>query len=124
MRTPSQPGSMTPASPTLLQDPPPLLPSRALKVGDFFVLPFIPQSVSGVMAGRRHATVAMARPYTVPCMKKLMTVALVAGALSTARAADYALQAFDFSELGTVETVNQVRILELLPNVLEHSVRR
>jgi len=56
-------------------------------------------------------------------MKKLITVAVVASALSTARAADYALQEFDLSELGTVETVNQVRIVELLPNVLEHSVK-
>ena len=29
----------------------------------------------------------------------------------------------DFSELGTVESVRQVPILELLPNVFEHAVR-
>jgi len=38
-------------------------------------------------------------------------------------AADYAPQEFDFSELGTVQSVREVPILELLPNVFEHAVK-
>jgi outer membrane lipoprotein SlyB len=56
-------------------------------------------------------------------MKKLTAVLLLAGTLSAGYAADYAPQEFDFSELGTVESIRQVPILELLPNVFEHAVR-
>jgi outer membrane lipoprotein SlyB len=56
-------------------------------------------------------------------MKQLTTVLILAGTLSTGYAADYAPQEFDFSELGTVESVRHVEILELLPNVFEHAVR-
>ena len=56
-------------------------------------------------------------------MKKLTAVLILAGPLSAGYAADYAPQEFDFSELGTVESVRQVPILELLPDVFEHAVR-
>ena len=56
-------------------------------------------------------------------MKKLVAVSLAASTLAMAHAAEYAPQEFDFSELGTVESVRQVPILELLPNVFEHAVR-
>jgi outer membrane lipoprotein SlyB len=56
-------------------------------------------------------------------MKKLTAVLILAGTLSAGHAADYAPQEFDFSELGTVENVRQVPILELLPDVFEHPVR-
>jgi hypothetical protein len=56
-------------------------------------------------------------------MKKLTAVLILAGTLSMGYAAEYAPQEFDFSELGTVESVRQVPILELLPNVFEHAVR-
>jgi outer membrane lipoprotein SlyB len=42
--------------------------------------------------------------------------------LSAGYAADYAPQEFDFSELGTVESIRQVPIVELLPDVFEHRV--
>jgi hypothetical protein len=111
---------MVSASPTLLQVPPPLLPSRALKVGDVF-LSIHP--VSPATQGRRDATVATPRPYIVRCVKKLTAVLILAAMLSAGHAADYAPQEFDFSELGTVESIRQVPILELLPNVFEHAVR-
>ena len=75
------------------------------------------------MPSRRDATVATARPYIVRCMKKLVVVSLAASTLAMAHAAEYAPQEFDFSELGTVESVRQVPIMELLPNVFEHAVR-
>ena len=56
-------------------------------------------------------------------MKKLTAVLILAGTLSAGHAADYAPQEFDFSELGTVESVREVPVLELLPNVFEHAVR-
>jgi len=56
-------------------------------------------------------------------MKKLSAVLILAGTLSAGHAADYAPQEFDFSELGTVESIRQVPILELLPNVFEHAVK-
>lgn len=56
-------------------------------------------------------------------MKNVTAALILAGALSTVSAADYAPQEFDFSELGTVESVREVPILELLPNVFEHAVR-
>ena len=56
-------------------------------------------------------------------MKKLVAVSLAASTLAMAHAAEYAPQEFDFSELGTVESVRQVPILELLPDVFEHAVR-
>ena len=56
-------------------------------------------------------------------MKKLTAVLILAGTLSAGHAADYAPQEFDFNELGTVESIRQVPILELLPNVFEHAVR-
>jgi hypothetical protein len=56
-------------------------------------------------------------------MKKLTAVLILAGTLSMGYAAEYAPQEFDFSELGTVQSVRQVPILELLPNVFEHAVR-
>jgi len=75
------------------------------------------------MPSRRDATVATPRPYTVRYMKKLIAVSLVASTIAMAHAAEYAPQEFDFSELGTVESVRRVPILELLPNVFEHAVR-
>jgi hypothetical protein len=119
MGAPYPGGKVCAASPTLLQVPPPLLPSRALKVGDFFIR----RRVSAAMEGRRNATVATARSYTVQGMKRLVAALAFAGALSSALAADYAPQEFDFSELGTVESVRQVPILELLPDVFEHAVK-
>ena len=56
-------------------------------------------------------------------MKNLAAVLALAGTLSAGYAADYAPQEFDFSELGTVESVREVPVLELLPNVFEHAVR-
>jgi len=56
-------------------------------------------------------------------MKELLAVSLAASTLAMAHAAEYAPQEFDFSELGTVESVRQVPILELLPDVFEHAVR-
>jgi len=56
-------------------------------------------------------------------MKKLVAVSLAASTLALAHAAEYAPPEFDFSELGTVESVRQVPILELLPNVFEHAIR-
>jgi hypothetical protein len=56
-------------------------------------------------------------------MKKLTVVVLAASALSMARAGECSPHEFDFSELGTVETVHQVPIPELLPNVFEHAVK-
>jgi len=56
-------------------------------------------------------------------MKKLVAVSLVASTLAVAHAAEYAPQEFDFSDLGTVESVRQIPILELLPDVFEHAVR-
>ena len=108
---------MSSAPPTFLQVPPPLLPSRALKVGAFFLSVLSLRLVSAVTVGRFNETVATARPYTVRCMKKLVSVLIVAGMLPAAYAADYAPQEFDFSELGTVEAIRQVPVLELLPNV-------
>lgn len=79
--------------------------------------------VSDVMPSRFHATVATARPYIVRCMKKVAAALVLTGLVSTAHAAEYAPQEFDFSGLGTVECVRQVPVLELLPNVFEHAVR-
>jgi hypothetical protein len=56
-------------------------------------------------------------------MKRLVAVWFAASTLAMAHAAEYAPQEFDFSELGTVESVRRVPILELLPNVFEHAVR-
>ncbi|MFL6565015.1 MAG: hypothetical protein ACJ8G5_08800 [Burkholderiales bacterium] len=56
-------------------------------------------------------------------MKKLIPALFLTSMLSPAYAADYAPQEFDFSELGTVESVRQVPMLELLPNVFEHTLR-
>jgi hypothetical protein len=56
-------------------------------------------------------------------MKKLVVVSLAASTLAMAHAAEYAPQEFDFSELGTVESVRQVPVMDLLPDVLEHAVR-
>jgi len=56
-------------------------------------------------------------------MKSLVAVSLAASTLAMAHAAEYAPQEFDFSELGTVQSVRRVPILELLPNVFEHAVR-
>ncbi len=56
-------------------------------------------------------------------MKKLVAVSFLAGTLAMAHAAEYAPQEFDFSELGTVQSVRQVQVMDLLPNVLEHAVR-
>lgn len=79
--------------------------------------------MSAVTIRRRSETVATARPYTVLCMKKLIAVSLAASTLAMAHAADYAPREFDFSELGTVEIVRQVPILDLLPDVFEHSIK-
>lgn len=56
-------------------------------------------------------------------MKRLTVVLLLAGALSGVQAAEYAPQEFDFTQLGTVEIVRQVPILDLLPDVFEHPVK-
>jgi len=56
-------------------------------------------------------------------MKKLLAVSFLASTLAMAHAAEYAPQEFDFSELGTVQSVRQVQVMDLLPNVLEHAVR-
>ena len=56
-------------------------------------------------------------------MKNVTAALILAATLSTTYAAEYAPQEFDFSELGTVESIRQVPILELLPNVFEHAVR-
>ena len=122
MSTPRRTSIVTSAPPTFLQVPPPLLPSRALKVGAFFSVLSV-RLVSAVTSIPSHETVVTARPYTVRCMKKLIAVLVLAGPLSAGYAADYAPQEFDFSELGTVESIRQVPILELLPDVFEHPVR-
>jgi len=56
-------------------------------------------------------------------MKNVTAALILAATLSTTYAAEYAPQEFDFSELGTVESVREVPVLELLPNVFEHAVR-
>src|SRR3954471_24191189 len=56
-------------------------------------------------------------------MKKLIAALFLTSMLSPAYAADYAPQEFDFSELGTVESAGQVPMLELLPDVFEHTLR-
>jgi len=56
-------------------------------------------------------------------MKKLVAVALATSALSMARAAEGSPQESKVSELGTVESVHQVPVRELLPNVFEHSLK-
>jgi hypothetical protein len=56
-------------------------------------------------------------------MKKVAAALVLTGLVSTAHAAEYAPQEFDFSGLGTVECLRQVPVLELLPNVFEHAVR-
>jgi len=56
-------------------------------------------------------------------MNKLAAALVLTGLVSTAHAGEYAPQEFDFSELGTVESVRQVPIVELLPNVFEHALR-
>jgi len=61
-------------------------------------------------------------------MKKLIAVLFLTSMVSPASAAEYAPQEFDFSELGTVESVRQVPMLEplhnvSLPNVFEHPLR-
>ena len=56
-------------------------------------------------------------------MKRLLAVSFLASTLAMAHAAEYAPQEFDFSELGTVQSVRQVQVMDLLPNVLEHAVR-
>ncbi|HEY1287514.1 MAG TPA: hypothetical protein VGF58_04255 [Burkholderiales bacterium] len=53
-------------------------------------------------------------------MKNLIAAALATSALSMAGAAECSPQEF---ELGTVESVQQVQILELLPDVFEHAVK-
>jgi len=53
-------------------------------------------------------------------MKKIIVAALATSALSMAGAADCSPQEF---ELGTVETVHQVPVFELLPDVFEHPVK-
>ena len=75
------------------------------------------------MPGARHETVAARRPYTVRWMKKLMVIVAAASAVSMAHAGECSAHEFDFSELGTVESVHQVPIHELLPNVFEHAVK-
>ena len=56
-------------------------------------------------------------------MNKVTAALFLAGTVSAGYAAEYAPQEFDFSELGTVESVRQVPVLELLPNVFEHSIK-
>src|ERR1044071_3545445 len=130
MRTLRRTTIMISASPTLLQVPPPLLPSRALKVGAFFCPTFVVGDVflsihpiSPATQGRPDATVATPRPYIVRCMKKLTAVLILAGSLSAGDAANCAPQECDFSELGAVDSIRQLPILELLPNVFEHAVK-
>jgi hypothetical protein len=85
------------ASPTLLQGSAPSPPLRALKVGDFFI-----------QASR---------------VSRYAAALVLTGLVSTAHAGEYAPQECDFSELGTVESVRQAPIVELLPNVFEHPLR-
>ena len=59
-------------------------------------------------------------------MKKLVAASLLSGVLSAGYAADCVPQEFDFSalgNLGTVESIRQVPIVELLPDVFEHPVK-
>ena len=56
-------------------------------------------------------------------MKKLIAALFLTSMLPPSYSADYAPQEFDFSELGTVESVRQVPMLELLPDVFEHALR-
>jgi hypothetical protein len=60
-----------------------------------------------------------------PRMRSMNRIALTlafAGALSTARAAEYAPQEFDFSGLGTIESVREVPLAAPLADVFEHAV--
>jgi hypothetical protein len=56
-------------------------------------------------------------------MKQLALALALSGALCAARAAEYAPQEFDFSELGIVESVRQVPIAAPLQDVFEHAVK-
>jgi hypothetical protein len=56
-------------------------------------------------------------------MKKLTVVLALAGALSAVGAAEYAPQEFDFSELGTVESVREMPVVDPLRDAFEHAVK-
>jgi outer membrane lipoprotein SlyB len=56
-------------------------------------------------------------------MKTSIVVIALAGAMSTAAvAAEYAPQEFDFSELGTIESVREVPLAHPLRDAFEHSI--
>jgi hypothetical protein len=56
-------------------------------------------------------------------MKKLILAFGLAGGLSGLGAAEYAPQEFDFSELGTVESVREIELVDPLLEAFEHAVR-
>jgi outer membrane lipoprotein SlyB len=56
-------------------------------------------------------------------MKTSIVGLALAGAMASAAAADYAPQEFDFSELGTIESVREVPLREPLRDAFEHSVK-
>jgi outer membrane lipoprotein SlyB len=55
-------------------------------------------------------------------MRKLALALALAGALSAARATGYPPQEFDFTELGTVESVRHVPMAAALRDAFEHAV--
>lgn len=56
-------------------------------------------------------------------MKNLSFALALAGAIFPVYAAEYAPQEFDFTELGTVESVREILIVDPLKDVFEHAVK-
>lgn len=56
-------------------------------------------------------------------IKSVLAALVLSIPVSTAGAAEYAPQEFDFSELGTVELVREVPLRDPLRDTLEHAVK-
>jgi len=100
-----------------------ILPSSSLKEsprrGFFSPYPRFKRNAPAPRCNRRDSCVCQPAD-----MKKLPVAIVLAAAMSGAYANPHAPQEFDFSELGTVESVRQVEVVrQPLADVFEHAVR-